>query len=72
MEHPLIAINPGIAGGKPIIKGTRITVEMIADEFASGRTIEQILYSYSHLKCEQVEAALVFDTEQKKLNWLAG
>ena len=39
MEHPLITTNPGIEGGKPIIKGTRITVEMLADEYAVGGTI---------------------------------
>jgi len=49
MEHPLITTNPGIESGKPIIKGTRITVEMLADEYAGGRTIEQLLYSYPHL-----------------------
>lgn len=72
MEHPLITINPGIAGGKPVIKGTRITVEMIADELATGRTIEQLLYSYPHLNREQIEAALAYDAEQKRLYKIAG
>lgn len=72
MDHPLITTNPGIAGGKPIVKGTRITVEMLADEFAAGRTVEQILYSYPHLRREQIEAALAYDVEQKKMSKLAG
>lgn len=71
MEHPFITTNPGIADGKPIIMGTRITVEMLVDEFAVGRTIEQILYSYPHLRREQVEAALAFDADQKKMRKLA-
>lgn len=58
MEHPLITTNPGIAGGKPIIKGTRITVEMLANEHTAGRTVEQLHYSYPHLTPEQIEAAL--------------
>lgn len=60
MEHPLITINPGIAGGKPIIKGTHITAEMLAEEHTAGRTIEQLLYSYPHLTRDQIEAALVY------------
>ena len=72
MQHPLITINPGIAGGKPVVKGTRITVEMLADEFAAGRTIEQLLYSYPHLNREQVEAALAYDADQKKMSKLVG
>jgi uncharacterized protein (DUF433 family) len=65
MKHPLITTNPGIAGGKPIIKGTRITVEMLADEYAAGRTIEQLLYSYPHLRREQIEAALAYADDMK-------
>ena len=65
MEHSLITTNPGIEGGKPIIKGTRITVEMLANEHAAGRTVEQILYSYPHLTLEQVEAALAYNADMK-------
>ena len=72
MEHPLITTNPGIAGGKPIIKGTRITVEMLADEYAAGRTIEQLLYSYPHLTREQIEAALAYNAEMKQIRRLVG
>jgi uncharacterized protein (DUF433 family) len=66
MEHPLITTNPGIEGGKPIIKGTRITVEMLADEYAAGRSIEQLLYSYPHLTRKQIEAALAYAADMKQ------
>jgi uncharacterized protein (DUF433 family) len=68
MEHPLIVTNPGIEGGKPIIKGTRITVEMLADEYAAGRTIEQLLYSYPHLTRKQIEAALAYAADMKQMS----
>ncbi len=68
MEHPLITTNPGIEGGKPIIKGTRITVEMLANEYAAGRTIEQLLYSYPHLTRKQIEAALVYAADMQQMS----
>lgn len=68
MEHPLITTNPGIEGGKPIIKGTRITVEMLADENAAGRTIEQLLYSYPQLTRKQIEAALAYAADMKQMS----
>ncbi|HEU0004151.1 MAG TPA: DUF433 domain-containing protein [Ktedonobacteraceae bacterium] len=72
MDHPLITTNPGIAGGKPIVKGTRITVELLVDEYAAGRTIEQILRSYPHLTREQIEAAFVYNASMKQTGKLAG
>lgn len=72
MDHPLITRNPGIAAGKPIIKGTRITVEMLVDEYAAGRTVEQILRSYPHLTREQIEAAFAYDAQMKQADKLAG
>ncbi len=68
MEHPLITTNPGIEGGKPIIKGMRITVEMLADEYKARRTIEQLLYSYPHLTRKQIEAALVYAADMKQMS----
>jgi uncharacterized protein (DUF433 family) len=71
MKHPLITTNPGIAGGKPVIKGTRITVEMLAEEHAAGRTIEQLQYSYPHLTVEEIKAALAYAAEMKLTNMYA-
>jgi uncharacterized protein (DUF433 family) len=60
MEEPMIVSNPKIMVGKPVIKGTRITVELILDELAAGQTIEQILEDYPHLTREGIRAALEF------------
>ena len=59
MEN-LIESNPKIMFGKPAIKGTRITVELILDKLSNGETIEQILASYPHLAREQILACIKF------------
>jgi uncharacterized protein (DUF433 family) len=64
MEETLIISDPKIMLGKPIIKGTRITVEHILEELANGLTIEQILAEYPHLTREAVQAALRFAAEE--------
>lgn len=58
-----IEVNPAVLVGKPIIKGTRISVELILDRFADGWSMEDILASYTHLSREDVLAALSFATE---------
>jgi uncharacterized protein (DUF433 family) len=59
MEN-LIEINPKIMVGKPVIKGTRITVELILEKLAAGETIDDILKSYQHLNREQILACLEY------------
>ncbi|MGP8217760.1 MAG: DUF433 domain-containing protein [Bacteroidia bacterium] len=44
--------------GKPIIKGTRITVELILNKLSAGESVKDILTSYPHLKKEDVMAAI--------------
>lgn len=63
MEEPLIVSDPKVMVGKPIIKGTRITVEHILNEIANGLTIDQILVEYPHLSRQGVIAALHFAAE---------
>ena len=46
--------------GKPIIKGTRITVELIMRKLADGYTLDDLLKSYPHLTSEQIYAALEY------------
>jgi uncharacterized protein (DUF433 family) len=58
-----IVVDPKIMVGKPIIKGTRITVELILRLLAQGQTIEEILKAYPHLKREDILAALEYATE---------
>ena len=60
MEESLIESNPKIMVGKPVIRGTRITVELILDKLAAGETVEQILEDYPHLTREGIRAASEF------------
>ena len=59
MEN-LIEINPKIMVGKPVIKGTRITVELVLEKLAAGESIDDILKSYPHLNREQILACLEY------------
>lgn len=63
MDQPLITSDPQVMTGKPIIRGTRITVERILRKFAAGQTIDQILSDYPHLTREGIVAALEFAAE---------
>ncbi len=53
-----IVVNPRILGGKPIIEGTRISVEFILDLLASDVSEEGILEDYPHLTKEDIRACL--------------
>ena len=56
----LIESDPAIMMGKPVVRGTRLTVEMILDRLAAGETIEQLLDSFPQLSDEAIRAALAF------------
>ncbi|MGA1874982.1 MAG: DUF433 domain-containing protein [bacterium] len=60
MPAKRIVTNPKILGGKPIIKGTRLSVEFILELLASGMTIEEILEDYSHITSEDIYAVLEY------------
>ncbi len=55
-----ITRNPDIMGGKPIIKGTRITVELLLRKMAEGATLQDLLRGYPHLTIEQLYAVLEY------------
>ena len=59
-----IVSNPEILGGKPIIKGTRISVSIILQCLASGMDIEEILNAYPTLTREGVISAIQFAAYQ--------
>ena len=63
MPQPQIISNPNIMMGKPVIAGTRITVENILEQLAGGRTIEQILDAHPHITHEDVRAAILYSAE---------
>ena len=55
-----IAINPRIMVGKPVIRGTRLTVEYILGLLAHGNTIEEILEEYPGVEKNDIYACLLF------------
>ena len=57
-----IALNPQIMVGKPVIKGTRLTVEYILNLLAHGAVATEILEEYSGLTQEDIQACLLFAT----------
>jgi len=59
----LIERNPEILQGKPIIKGTRISVELIVRKLAGGFSIPEILENYPHLSENQIKAALEYTAD---------
>ena len=60
MDEHLIISDAKVMAGRPIIRGTRVTVEHILEEVANGLNIEQMLYEYPHLTREGVQAAIEF------------
>ena len=59
-DHPRIAQNPSIMMGKPVIRGTRITVELILRSLGGGVSIEEFLARYPHISRDDVLAAQAF------------
>jgi uncharacterized protein (DUF433 family) len=58
--HQYIEINPRIMMGKPVIKGTRVTVEQILENLSVNSSIDDVLAAHPHLTKDQVHAALAF------------
>ena len=61
-----IVVDPKILVGKPVIRGTRLSVEFILDLLANDWTIEQVLDEYPQLKREDIIAVLKYATEMIK------
>ena len=60
MENLLLTSDPAVMLGKPVIAGTRITVELILRKLGAGESIDQILDSHPRLTREAILAALQF------------
>lgn len=58
-----ISIDPGVCGGKPCIKGTRIWVSLILDLLASGMSEAELLSEYPNLRHDDVLSALAYGAE---------
>jgi uncharacterized protein (DUF433 family) len=68
-----IEMNPEIMLGKPVIRGTRITVELLLRKLSEGATEEGLLESYPHLTREDIKAAIAYaaDTIAHEKHWTA-
>ena len=58
-----IVINPKVMGGKPVIRGTRLTVEYILNLSAHGAKVEEILQEYKGLTEDDIRACILFATK---------
>ena len=58
-----IVLDPAVMVGKPLIRGTRVSVELIIDLLAQGWSREQILQQYDHLKLDDIQACLSYVSE---------
>lgn len=65
-----IEINPRKMLGKPVIKGTRITAELILEKLAAGETMEQILQSHPTLSKEGIFAALQYAANSLRVDYV--
>lgn len=61
--HERIHSDPKILSGKPVVKGTRLSVELLLGLLAEGWTEEQIFESYPHLTLEDLRAVFAFAAE---------
>ena len=61
--HDHITVDPAVLAGKPVVKGTRISVELLLDRLADGWSHDDILAAYPQLTREQVLAAVRFASE---------
>ena len=58
-----ITVNPKVMVGKPVIRGTRLTVEYILNLLAHGATVEEILQEYKGLTAKDIQACILFATK---------
>ena len=56
-----IEVKPDVMLGKPVIKGTRITVEIILEKLNAGESVEQIANSYRNINIDDVHAAIEYE-----------
>ena len=66
MADELIVSDPRVMMGKPVVAGTRITVEHILESLGAGETVEQLLAAHPRLTREGIQAALAFAAQALK------
>jgi uncharacterized protein (DUF433 family) len=70
MADQYIQSDPSIMMGKPVIAGTRITVELILEKLGAGETVDQMLAAHPCLTREAIAAALAFAAPEFRLRWV--
>jgi uncharacterized protein (DUF433 family) len=70
VTEPQIISDPAIMMGKPVVRGTRITVEHLLRRAASGLTLADLLKEYPHLTAQDVQAAYSFAADLARDSWL--
>ena len=68
MSATRIVSNPDVMLGKPVVEGTRITVELILEKLSGGESVDQILDSYPTLTREGVLAAIKYAVDIHRLD----
>jgi uncharacterized protein (DUF433 family) len=63
MADSRIVLDPEILAGKPVIRGTRISVEFVLELMAAGWSVDDILANYPHLQREDLSACLEYAKE---------
>lgn len=60
MANPRISVDPAVMMGKPCVRGTRITVELLLRKLGAGRSLAELIEAYPQLTEDDVRAALAF------------
>ncbi len=65
----IITIEPGKRGGKPCIRGMRVTVYDVLDYLASGMTQQQILQDFPYLTATDIQAGLAYAADRERMQF---
>ncbi|MBW2147804.1 MAG: DUF433 domain-containing protein [Deltaproteobacteria bacterium] len=70
MQNEWITSNPGVLGGKPVIRGTRVSVAFVLKLLSAGWTMDQIMENYPHLTKEGILSALEYASRVLDGQWV--
>ena len=68
MATPEITCDPNVLGGKPVVAGTRVSVELILRKLGAGETVEELIEAHPNLSPESIRAALSFAARTMRLD----
>ena len=68
MATPKITCDPNVLGGKPVVVGTRISVELILENLGAGETVEELIEAHPNLSPESIRAAIAFAARTMRLD----